>query len=366
MLAAAVVSHTSPLKVCSGEHDSTRVRPVPANTMEDAVKQISAAVPRVTVVIVTYESRNVVGATLSSLCEVIDAGLAVTVVVDNNSSDGTADFVDRRFPEVTLVRSTVNSGFGRGCNLGLRYVSTPYVLLLNPDAVIPRRELLTLLDFMDQFDDVGVCGPAVVESTGTLQPAGGLPAPWEFVLAPLPSRFNKVRRRQVIPGEAPRRTDWVCGSAMLLRTAMIEQIGLFDPRFFLYFEETDLCSRALLAGWQIWTVGEAVATHVNAASARQSGNRMIGDVIAEHYYRSRFYYLLKHFGPVVAVSVECGELVSMVGRAVFERLRGRTYPKLQSRLRAPFMELPRDSVQARRPRTRTTDDRVHQTTRASS
>ncbi|MFH7320739.1 glycosyltransferase family 2 protein [Desulfurivibrio sp. D14AmB] len=295
--------------------------------------------PQVTVVVVTYQSRNTIGATLDSLRESCDAGLAV-VVVDNASNDGTADFVAAHAPWATLVRGQGNIGFGRGCNRGFDLVATPYVLLLNPDAVIAADALTRLLTFMEQNPQVGICGPAVQEPSGELQPTGALPDPWKIMLRPILPGWAERDMRHVVPGERPQATDWVCGSIMLLRWKMIEEIGRFDPRFFLYFEETDLCRRARRAGWEIWTVGEAVAEHVNAASAKATGAHMMWDTIAEHYFRSRFYYLIKHFGWPAAVTAELGELLLMTVRAAGERLRGRSYKSLGLRLRSPILKLP--------------------------
>lgn len=94
------------------------------------------------------------------------------------------------------------------------------------------------------------------------------------------------------------------GAVLLLRCAMLGEIGAFDPRFFLYFEETDLCRRASSAGWGIWAIGTAVADHLDAASAKSLQRRMFQTCIAEHYFRSRFYYLEKHFGWPAAVATE--------------------------------------------------------------
>jgi GT2 family glycosyltransferase len=127
---------------------------------------------------------------------------------------------------------------------------------------------------------------------------------------------------------------------MLLRKKVIEEVGGFDPRFFLYFEETDLCNRAQQAGWELWTVGEAVCEHINAASAKATKARMMSGMISEHYFRSRFYYLIKHFGWPSAVAAEVGELSFMVVRAAVDTARGRKDTKLGPRLRSPILKLP--------------------------
>jgi N-acetylglucosaminyl-diphospho-decaprenol L-rhamnosyltransferase len=295
---------------------------------------------RISIVIVTYRSRRTIDATLQALRESQEGGLARVIVVDNASDDGTADFVSQHYPSVTLIRNAGNVGFGRGCNQGIELASTPFILLLNPDAVIDARSLAILLDFLDRNPRVGICGPAVIDESGALQPAGGLPKPWKIIIRPLSSKLASREQRFVVPGEAASETDTICGSIMLLRKEMIDMIGAFDPRFFLYFEETDLCCRAREAGWEIWTVGEAVGRHVNAASAKQTNAEMLWDTISEHYFRSRFYYLIKHFGWPAAVFSEIGEIASMVLGVGVDALRGKPRPAIGARLRAPIMRMP--------------------------
>jgi N-acetylglucosaminyl-diphospho-decaprenol L-rhamnosyltransferase len=295
---------------------------------------------RVTVVIVSYKSVATIGAALGALRDAQLAGLARVIVVDNASDDGTADYISRSFPSVEVVRNADNVGFGRGCNQGIALAKTPYILLLNPDAAIDAKSITVLTDFLDRNPRVGICGPSVIDASGALQPAGGLPKPWKVFLNPLFSKLANRGIRLVAPGEAPRATDSICGSIMLLRKEMIDGIGIFDPRFFLYFEETDLCLRAGKAGWEIWTVGEAVGKHVNAASTKQTKAEMVHDTISEHYYRSRYYYLLKHFGLPAAVLAEIGELGSLAAKSIIDSIRGRPQASVGARLRAPILRRP--------------------------
>jgi hypothetical protein len=308
--------------------------------MIEQVEMKTHPTARCMVAIVTYNSRHTIEDTLTGLQESVQTGLAEIVVVDNASKDGTADYVKEQFPNVNVLRNSVNIGFGRGCNEGFRKVETPYILILNPDAVIDHTSLSLLVEFLDGNPRAGICGPAVQEASGVLQPAGNLPDPWKIMLKPILPGWATRNQRHVAPGEKPRTVDWICGSVMLLRTEMIDQIGGFDPRFFLYFEETDLCYRAREAGWQIWTVGKAVANHVNAASAKATGAKMQGGTISEHYYKSRFYYIIKHYGWVLAVTSEIGELVFMVVRIVLNMMRGKGGANIGARLKAPILQLP--------------------------
>jgi N-acetylglucosaminyl-diphospho-decaprenol L-rhamnosyltransferase len=295
---------------------------------------------RVTMVVVTFNSRDTVDSTLESHRERCVRGEIRCIVVDNASLDGTADHIERAHPWVSVVRSRENEGFGRACNRGLTAADTEYVLLLNPDAVLLPADLDLLLEFMDQTPRAGVCGPAVQEASGVLQHAGGLPSPWRIMLKPLIPRWSSRGQYRAAPGDKPVITDWICGSTLLVRKRLIDEIGGFDPRFFLYFEETDLCRRALASGWEIWTDGRAVGTHASGASAKTTASHMMWGVLTEHYFRSRYYYLVKHFGWLSATAAELGELVAMFLRAVLDGLRGRRFHDLRPRLRSPILRLP--------------------------
>jgi len=226
-------------------------------------------------------------------------------VVDNDSADGTADFVAGYYSWVILIRSPINIGYGRGCNLGFQEVRTPYVLFLNPDAVVTLTTLKILVDFITANRQVGIAAPAIIEGAIRLQAAGLMTTPASLIKSAFGCPQAMPQHRSITPGGPAFRTPWVCGAILLMRTDLFHKLGGFDPRFFLYFEETDLCRRATGAGAEIWAVGKAVARHVGGASAKATGQNLHSACIAEHYYRSRFYYLVKHFGALQAIGTEC-------------------------------------------------------------
>lgn len=300
--------------------------------------------PPVTAVIVTYNSRSVVASALDAGAEAHRSGLLDVTVVDNASADATPAFVRDRYPWVRVVEAGGNLGFGRGCNLGFAAVTTPYVLFLNPDAALPKDALQTLIAFMEAHPRAAIAGPATWNNGGTvLQAAGGLPSPLQIICeaAGVPGPSSE-QRRTIKPGAAPFTTDWIAGGIMLCRTQHLRALGGFDPRFFLYFEETDLCRRAAAAGYELWAVPHAVASHLGSTAAKASGQRLAeGANIATHYFRSRFYYLVKHFGWLAAVLTEGLELVFLAARSLLKRLLLRPGGSgLGERLAGPIMRLP--------------------------
>lgn len=302
---------------------------------------MSERTPKVTAVIVTYESRETIGPALDALREAHDAGLADAVIVDNASTDGTADYVAQQHPWVTLVRSDENLGYGRGCNQGFEHVATEYVLILNPDAAMDSESLRTLVSFMEDSPQAGITAPAILEGgEDSLQPAGLMTTPGTLLRGSLGSGQPYSDRRPIEPGGEQFRTNWLCGAAMLIRSDLFRALGGFDPRFFLYFEETDLCRRAAEHGAELWAVGKAVARHVGGASAAATGEHTRSSCIAEHYYRSRFYYLVKHFGWARAVGTEAAVVILDVMRRWRDRLMGRISRRRASAGHRPMFRFP--------------------------
>ncbi|MHC4861951.1 MAG: glycosyltransferase family 2 protein, partial [Planctomycetota bacterium] len=276
--------------------------------------------PKTTVVSVAYHSLGTIGAALAPLREACEADELRVVVVDNASRDGTAEHVRREHGWATLVESGVNLGYGKGCNLGFRYATTPYVMFLNPDAVLEMEAIRTLERFMDEHPRAGIVAPALVLPWGALHPVGGQPTPgtvcWRAIC---PSRFE---RATIEPGGAPFTTDWLSGAVQMIRSETMRALRGFDPRFFLYFEETDLCRRAIESGWELWAVGEASGEHAGGASLTATGQELQEGANVAHFYPSRLYHLAKHHGRAAACAVELFEVGAVATRAVLRSALG--------------------------------------------
>ncbi len=297
----------------------------------------------VTAVIVTYQSAATIGPALASMRRGFDAGLLECVVVDNGSVDATLDIVGREAGWARIVATGKNNGFGLGCNIGFEKATTPYVVFVNPDAVIEPDALRTMLSFMDGHPAAGIAGPAIIEGdaadSAEYQMTGKRPTPASVLRAAIPMIGRPVPSYPILPGAAPSRTEWVCGAVLMARSELMRRLNGFDPRFFLYWEETDLCLRAEQTGFEVWALGAAVATHVGGAST-QSDDTKISGCIAKHYFQSRHYYLAKHHGRLAAAAAELGEFVLVALGALLDVLRGRGMRRLRPRLQARLFSQP--------------------------
>lgn len=294
----------------------------------------------VTAIIVAYQSARTIAGALAAARRCHDAGLLELVVVDNASRDATREILAREADWARVVLEATNHGFGRGCNLGFAHVQSHYTLFLNPDAAIEPDALRTMLDFMESRASAGIVGPAtlVSERSDLFQPTGPYPTPWSLVRDALPFLRRRSDAVPIVPGSAPMRTGWVCGAILMIRTDLVRRLNGFDPRFFLYWEEVDLCRRAAHAGYENWVLGDAVARHVVGASS--GAVPRFGTAVAKHYYQSRYYYMAKHHGWLAATAAEVGEFLLLSFESAVDALRGRGLERLRPRLQAPLLSLP--------------------------
>ena len=296
-----------------------------------------------TAVIVTYQSARTISRALEGARRCYDAQLLDVVIVDNNSMDATREIIGREGSWVRLILSAKNNGFGPGNNIGAEGVTSPYTIFINPDAVVEPAAIRTMLQFMEQHPKVGIVGPAIVEGekgeSGEFQVAGRRATPWTILKSAIPLlRFPSIAW-PIVPGSEPLRAGWVCGAVLMIRTELFKRLHGFDPRYFLYWEETDLCKRADDMGFETWALGTALAHHVGGASSSPDDTRT-GGCIAKHYYQSRYYYLIKHHGWLAATIAEIGEFVLLAVWSFADFARGRRVHRLRPRLQAPLLSQP--------------------------
>ncbi len=191
------------------------------------------------------------------------------LVVDNHSDDDSAGILRVRLaahPDVQLLESAVNAGFGAGNALAIRRIETPFLMVINPDNELSPDALEIMLSRMDADPKIGIVAPKLVHEDGSVRDSSrSFPGIKDVVAkrTPLRSLFPRSLDRYLQASESPdreRATDWVVGACMLMRTDVYKQIGGFDERFFLFFEDIDLCRRMWDAGWKVVYCPAAVAT----------------------------------------------------------------------------------------------------------
>lgn len=320
-------------------------------TTPSAQSAHDVASPKLTGVIVTYKSSKTISAALASAKKCVDAGVMNLIIVDNASPDDTRDILAREAGFAKVILGDANIGFGRGCNVGLMAATTPYVVFFNPDAQMEPDAVRTIVSFMDSHDRCGICGPAIQSGEGAdlhIQAVGALPRVADVVGDAMGLHTTYKRRQAVTPGAAPFRTDWVSGSMLVGRTQLLQKLGGFDPRYFLYWEEADLCRRVLNEGYEIWAVPQAVVSHIGGVSAAEESNDRIKGCIAKFYYESRYYYMRKHFGALPATLAELTEVIALPAYETLRKLTGRKHQPPLRRWGHPILKLPAPVVENNR------------------
>jgi len=192
---------------------------------------------------------------------------AEIIVVDNNSSDGSAQMVRKEFPAVRLILNSKNLGFAQAVNQALRIATGENFLLLNSDTVVKENAIEKLMEFEKKVGPV-IIGARLINLDGTLQPSvfhlpGVIGAIKEFWLGKKDA-FSKY----LPPGKNPVEVEAVIGGAMLISRKITEKIGLLDDRYFMYFEDLDFCRRARQAGFKIYFLPQAEIIHEHGASGK--------------------------------------------------------------------------------------------------
>jgi GT2 family glycosyltransferase len=271
----------------------------------------------VSVLVVSHNVRELLRDTLNALDN--EGGPNVEVIVaDNASADGSAAMVECEFPRVSLLTLVENVGYGRANNVAFEQAKGDLVLLLNPDVTVTPGCVAHLVRFLENHPDAGAVGPRLVRPDGSPDLAGrrSFPTPAASFyrvtalsrLLPGSARFNRYNLGALDPTRE-HEMDAGSGACLLVRREAIDRVGLFDPDFFMYGEDLDLCYRIKAAGWKIWYVPSAVAVHVKGTSTRQVPMRM-----QYEFHRAMWIYHRKHHAATLPAPANAAIWLGIWGR----------------------------------------------------
>jgi N-acetylglucosaminyl-diphospho-decaprenol L-rhamnosyltransferase len=247
------------------------------------------------IVIVSWNTSRFLAGCLQAVEKCPPEAVYEVWVVDNASTDGSAQMVRERFPWVRLIQNQGNEGFARANNQAIVGSQARYIVLLNSDTEVRSSALQSLVAFMDTHPGAAAAGARLLNADGSLQiSCGPMPTParefWRLVLL-----------GSVWPGggyrmygwdtSAPRRVEVIKGACLMLRRDALATVGLFDETYFMYSEEIDLCYRLARAGWELWWVPEAQVLHYGEASSRQ-----LAEAMYVQLHRSKVQFFRKFGG----------------------------------------------------------------------
>lgn len=251
------------------------------------------------IVIVNYNTRELVKKTLASIYKYEYNFSYEVFVVDNASSDGSKEMIRENFGRVMLIENDDNLGFAAANNIGIKKAKGRYILLLNSDTVVYESTFETMINFMEHNLEVGAAGCKVVLPGGRLDKACKRNFP-----TPANALFNALKLDRLFPDnkmfgdynltyldkDKTHEVEALVGAFMLVRREVIEEIGLLDEDFFMYGEDLDWCYRIKQAGWKIIYYPETKIMHVKGGSNKQKSNKIIYE-----FYRSMYLFYDKHY-----------------------------------------------------------------------
>ncbi len=244
--------------------------------------------PELSVILVSFNDWLHLEKCLQSLIAVSPEKNMEVVVVDNNSSDGSPDLVENRFPAVKLIRNKKNLGFAKASNLGIRASAGEFVLFLNIDTDVNVQALNVLLEKIRENPSIGAVGPALLLGHKTYQISFGKRVDFFFQFFQK-GFFNLYYAKKLKSDQKVREVDWLSAACLLAKRKALEEAGCFDENYFLYFEDIDLCYKMRQEGWILRFCPQAQIIHIGGTSTS-----MVKNFSRYHYRKSQIYFYKKH------------------------------------------------------------------------
>ena len=271
-----------------------------------------------TILVVSYDTKGFLNNCLNSIYQYTSGIKFEVILVDNSSTDGSIEMIKEEFPQVKLIENRQNLGFARANNQAIKKSKGKYLLLFNPDTVFRANSPDKMIKFMDDHPEIGILGCKILNADGTIQPSNSsFPNLFtEFLrVFQLKRMIPSVKLRKKIgqkwgrllgltlreyfrvywDSERTREVDWVTGACLLVRRKAIQDVGLLDENFFMYYEDADWCYRIRKRGWKVFYCPFFEVVHyVDRSEGRFSPRTFI------ERYKSTYHYFRKHKGKQAA------------------------------------------------------------------
>jgi len=278
---------------------------------------------KLSIITVSFNTKPLLKQCMESVYQNLDNIEHEIFIVDNNSQDGSPGMVKESFPDVKLIENKENMGFAKANNQALKQAKGEYLLLLNSDTIVLPGTLNIMMDFMDANPKVGGLGAKLVDQDLNLQTSCrhfptlftvfsqlfGLSA-----MFPKSKIFGRYDMSYWDHGQI-RKVDCVPGTSLLVRKKAMQEVGLLDKNYFMYFEDTDWCYRFARAGWKVVFLPDAKVIHLGGASAAKSNRGPFYDkTLTKEFFNSLFYYFKKFHGCFSVLILRIFIFISLVMR----------------------------------------------------
>jgi GT2 family glycosyltransferase len=278
---------------------------------------------KLSIILVSYNTRDMLDNCLSSVL-INKTNLELEVfVIDNASTDGSAQMVRKKYPGVNLIENSENLGFAKANNQAIHKAGGQYLLLLNTDTIILPGTLTIMVDFLDVNLEVGAVGAKLVDQDLNSQ-TSCRHFPTLFTVLSQFFGLSSMFPKSKIFGwydmgywdhGQTRKVDCVPGTSLLVRKKVVQEVGLLDENYFMYFEDTDWCYRITRAGWKVVFLPDAKVIHLGGISAAKSNRGLFYDrTLTRELFDSLFYYFRKFHGGFSVLILRILILLSLVMR----------------------------------------------------
>ncbi len=256
----------------------------------------------VSVIIVNLNGKQLLASCLPSIYEKSSSIAKEIIVVDNNSADGSIEWLKKNYPDVAIIQNKDNKGFSRANNQGIRKAKGKYLLLLNNDTEFLNDALTPAVRFMEDNPSIGICGLKLLNPDRSIQySCRSFPSfstslfnRYSFLTRLFPDNmFTRQYLKTDFNHQAIAEVDWVSGAAMLLRRGTLDDIGLLDESFFMYSEDVDLCYRAWQNNWQVVYYPESKIIHYIGQTTLNNSSLFLPTLW--HRHKSMFLFFKKHY-----------------------------------------------------------------------
>ena len=299
-------------------------------------------------IIVNYKSTDFLHTCLSSVYDNLN-GTKVNVHVFDNGSNDHVHLIETNFPKSSLIRHHCNLGFSGGVNRVLEKTSSPYIVILNPDTIIFDDFFESVIAYMGKNSDVGILGPKVINADRCVQGSARAFPTFRSALFGRRSLLTRMFPNNrftcanilsnLSDGKTPMEVDWVSGACMVVKREALDDVGLLDERFFLYWEDVDWCKRMWEKGWKVTYYPRATIQHAVGGSSEHNLIRSVFE-----FHKSAYTYFVKYFKsprrlikPLIFAGLSlrfCGILISQSVRRVLLNFK----PKAQT-VKSAFKDL---------------------------
>lgn len=264
----------------------------------------------VSIIIVNFKTPKLLKNCITSILDKTAGINFEIIVVDNDSNDGSESLIDDHFPSVTYMQSGSNLGFGKANNLGLKIARGRNIFFLNSDTVVLNNAIKILSDYLDENSNVAVCGGNLFDESlkhiHSFSPR--FPGIYTELDEMLKGKLSKLKQNSALQyntANYPIQVAYICGAAMMVKASVLEEVGTFDPDFFLYFEETELSFRIRKQGNDLFNVPQAKIMHLEGASQTSSKSKVtFYNASRKKYYKKR-YSLPKFFAVCWLFRLKC-------------------------------------------------------------